>query len=449
MSKWVAIALAGAVVCAGVLSIYVGRGAQWDFRIYYAAALLHQSGISPYDPTHFRDLVGETTLYYPYPPFTLYLFYPFTALSLPAATTVYLTLKIAALIGLITIWIRTFRLSRDGWLFLFFLFFAFNGAVILDLRSGNCCMFEQLLIALGMYLYSREKIGWAAAVFTLAAGLKLGPILLLGILVSSGRKKEILYAAGFGALFAAVFALAAIVSPDSFTDFRHGIGRLHERAPDNPATWPLVCDMLDAVQETARMHLPQFTKSGLFLAIVFAAAAVSLFSLRRFLPREHPQARLWRICLVTLLYAIVMPRFKNYTYILVVGPAFYVLASSRLPRPLILASAIVMTFTYRSYIELGRVFQPFFWVAGEYYSLLLVWLLWGLCCYSMARPGLDTPSARDVPGVDDSKSAALARSVETELHDTMKISTSLVARIRRWKPMIALGDTIGAFGTTR
>jgi len=389
LAKCVLLGLVAAVVCAGVLSIYVGSGTQWDFRIYRAAALLHQSGISPYYSANFLNLIGETTFYYPYPPLTIYLFYPFAALSLPVATTVYLTLKIGALIGLITLWIRTFRLSSDRWLFFLFVFFAFNGAVILDLRSGNCCMFEQLFIALGMYLYSREKIGWAAAVITLAAGLKLGPILLLGILVSSGRKKEILYAAGFGALFAAVFALAAIVSPDSFADFRHGIGHLHERAPDNPATWPLVCDVIDALDETARMHLPQVTKSGLFLAIVLAAVTVSLFSLRRFLPREHPHARLWRICLVTLLYAVVMPRFKNYSYILLVGPSFYILSSSRLPRTIILACAIVMMFTYRSYTVLGRVFQPFFWVAGEYYSLLLAWLLWGLCCYSMARWGLE------------------------------------------------------------
>jgi hypothetical protein len=401
LGKWVAIALVGTVICVGVLSIYVGRTAQWDFRIYYAAALLHQSGISPYDSTHFRDLVGETTLYYPYPPFTLYLFYPFTALGLPAATTVYLTLKIAALVVLIALWMRTFGLFKDKWLFLFFVFFAFNGAVILDLRSGNCCMFEQVLIALGMYCYSKGKIAGAAAAITLAAGLKLGPILLLGILVSSGRKREILYAVGFGALFAAVFAAAAIVSPALFSDFAHGIGRLHERAPDNPATWPLVVDIVDAVQQTAQLQLPQLTKNGIFFAIVVTAGAVSLLSLRRFQLREHPEARLWRICLVTLLYAVVMPRFKNYTYILLVGPSFYLLTSSRLPRPIILACALLMMFTYRGYIELGRVFQPFFWVAGEYYSLLLAWLLWGLCCYSMARWGLDATSPAGSTGSDD------------------------------------------------
>jgi len=385
----VAIALVGAVICTSVFSIYISKNAQWDFQIYYSSALLHQSGISPYVSSNFQTLVGETQLYYTYPPFTLYLFYPFAMLSLPAAKAIYLTLKIVALAVLVMLWMRTFRLSKDKWLFLFFVFFAFSGAVIHDMRTGNICMFEQLVIALGTYWYSRGRIGLAAAAITLAAGLKLGPILLLGILVSSGRKREILYAAGFGLLFAAVIGITAMVSPVLFSDFRHAIGILQERGQGNPATWPLISEGVDALQETARIRLPQVTKTAIFGAIVVMAAGVSLLSLRRFVIREHPEARLWRICLIILLYAVVLPRFKNYTYILLVGPSFYVLSSSRLPRPLILACAIVMMFTYTNYLELGRVLLPFFWTIREYYSLIMAWLLWGLCCYSIAKWGRD------------------------------------------------------------
>ena len=395
--RWLAFSIIAAIIAGAVLAFYGSSWAQWDFKVYYAAAELHKHGISPYQSANFHFAAGETILYYPYPPYTLFLFYPFTWFDIRTASAIYLTLQILALCALIFVWVRTFNLSSHRMLFFVFVFFAFEGAVIGDLRSGNCCMFEQLIIAIAFYCYTEGKIGWFSAAIVVAASLKLAPILLLGLLLTSGRKREVLYCVVFGMVFLLLLALTAAIWPHLFPDFIHAVGRLEgERALLNPATWPLVCDIASAIQQAVGIQVPAGVKLLAFLLIVAAVISVSLCALKRFARQDSPGGQLWRICLVCLAYGIIVPRFKNYTYILLVGPAFYVVMTSRLPSPRLLACAILMMSTYRGYDTFGRVLEPFYWLTGEYYPLLLAWLLWGLCCYSMAvrTQGASFPDAQ-------------------------------------------------------
>src|SRR5262249_43961794 len=153
-SKWVVYLIPGTLIAVAVLSLYASTSAQWDFKVYYAAANLHKLGVSPYESANFHFSAGEAILYYPYPPYTLFLFYPFTWVDIRTAAAIYLSLKILALCALVLLWVRTFNLSRHRMLFVVFVFFAFESAIIGDLRSGNCCLFEQLLISIAFYCYT-------------------------------------------------------------------------------------------------------------------------------------------------------------------------------------------------------------------------------------------------------------------------------------------------------
>jgi hypothetical protein len=78
-----------------------------------------------------------------------------------------------------------------------------------------------------------------------------------------------------------------------------------------------------------------------------------------------------------------VPRLKNYSYILFIGPSLYVLASANWVNPVVPLGALLAIFCYQNLQWLGSALQPFYTVQREYWCLLLVWMVWGLCCYSI------------------------------------------------------------------
>lgn len=64
----------------------------------------------------------------------------------------------------------------------------FSFPVVFLAERANVEFFVWVLISLGTYLYVRRRLPWAAACFGLAAGMKLYPILLLGIFVRDRRE---------------------------------------------------------------------------------------------------------------------------------------------------------------------------------------------------------------------------------------------------------------------
>ena len=148
-----------ATVLAGLLlTLYLSRSAQWDFKAYYTAAAAHKLGLNPHEPAVLTGVAGEPiTLWFSYPPFLLYVFHPFTWLGLPAAMAVYLTVKAAAVCALVLLWPRIFGLGRHMILFVVFIPFAFEGALLGDLRAGNISVFEQLFYLGGVLLLRQRK----------------------------------------------------------------------------------------------------------------------------------------------------------------------------------------------------------------------------------------------------------------------------------------------------
>lgn len=377
------------VVIAAIVPSYLNGSGQDDFKVLYAAAIADEQGKNPYDTTELSIALGERVfLPYVYPPAALFVFKPFTWLGLRLAGVIFLTLKLLTFLLVLYLLYRIFPFKEHLALFLIVIPFAFNGTVLADFRAGNISVFEQALIWLGFYFYLKRKPAYFAALILIAASFKFTPILLLGLLFLGFRKQEIRIALLFLMLFLLTIGLYAVLSPALFSAFIDNaahvntLGMAGERGEFNPSTLQLSNDIIAWIGQAAGRIFPAALPVILYAAVCCIVLLITVRVTLRLRGAESVQADILRICLICFSYAVLVPRLKNYSYILLIGPALYTLIlyarkNSLLP----LACGILLIFTYRDFGIFGSLLTPFYRVQGEYFSLLLAWGLWGLCCY--------------------------------------------------------------------
>lgn len=382
-----------------VLATCLSPTTQWDFKIFYAAAAAHRLGLNPYDPAALSVVAGEpVSLSFVYPPHALYVFRPFTWFDLPAALILFAALKTAAAVVLVLLWRRMFNLGGHLALFLLFVPLAFNGAVLGDLRSGNISLFEQLFIWAGFYCYLRGQAGGFCAAILCAASMKLVPVLLLGFLLTTRRRRDAAWLAGGAMLVAVAVVLSAVVWPELSREFLESVKRVEgERGVFNPATWALIRDVGGWFAARLGLTIPSVLLLTAYAAVAGGAVVVSFLAIRRTWTGDDLQANLWRICVVCFLYAIAVPRFKNYSYILLLGPTFYLIISARLPSAVLLTCLLTMIPTHTNFIVFGKILEPFYRLLLEYYPLVLAWLLWAWCCYLLLQPHPESKTKSPCP----------------------------------------------------
>lgn len=81
-----------------------------------------------------------------YPPYALYLFYPLTLLDLCVAKLVWLAIKLFAIVMLFVGWTKLYRDLVPLRLLLPFAVFAFSGANVYDIHTGNIGTIEACLL---------------------------------------------------------------------------------------------------------------------------------------------------------------------------------------------------------------------------------------------------------------------------------------------------------------
>jgi hypothetical protein len=375
-----------AIIIMASASLYVHPVKQRDFLGIYTAVSAFNQGHDPYGTAILPPVEGQDIAPFVYPPYTLHLFQPVTWFGFATSARIFLTLKLMALAGLIYLWHRLFNLNQYRGLFWVLIPLAFSGTLISDIRAGNISIFEELVIWTGFYLYTKNKTAGFGIAITLAAIFKLTPILLLGLLATKWRKKELLQGAFFGALLVILIAAGAMVWPELFASFlKNARGLGTEHGENNPSTWALIGDVASWLKTKTGFPLPAVIPQAIYAVVALGVIAVSAKIFSRLQSLEEKKADLWRICLLCLAFALVVPRFKDYSYILLIGPSLYVLASCKWVNPVVPLAALLAIFCYQSLQWLGTAMQPFYTVQREYYCLLMAWMVWGLCCYGIWR----------------------------------------------------------------
>jgi hypothetical protein len=318
LEAWAAVVVLAALVqIVGKLHVY-----QWDVMVYWWGGRAFAHGASPYGPIPQQP----EYLHFVYPPLVAALFAPLAVLTVSAAKVLWLALKLAAFLATVRLWRRRIGTEQSAVPPLFYFTFAFGSAALVDFTAGNVAVFEQLLLWLGFAALLSRRWWTFALVVVVAAQPKLTPVFFLGLLLVIDERPRWAPFLGGSLLFALSVGANAVVLPGQTREFLASISALGERGWGDPSMLGVMEDLVDQLRGL-RVPLPAATPHLLYLA---AVAAVFRGTVRWWRARAASAHDPLLTVLVTLaMYALVMPRMKDYSYVALLPVGWYVLATHR------------------------------------------------------------------------------------------------------------------------
>lgn len=377
-----------AVVLYDLVTDYHGQ--LWDFSISYHAGKAYAQGLNPYDTKILYQIAGHTsyTIWMPfvYSPPTLWFFRIFSGLHYQTATYLFLSLKGVLLFALIYLWGRAILQRKADLLFILFCFFGFNAAIFADIRTGNISIVEEFLIWVALYFYLKNSRLLFCLFIILAAFFKLTPMIFMALLLFGEREKRYTYLFGSCIIFGAILLASYAASPVLFGGYLHNVvwSAMHgEHGAINPATLPLIVDVFGFLQQRTNLTVPQAIPWAIYFAIAAAIVFVSWRSctaLRSSKDQNKDRVLVFFACVV---YALILPRFKDYSYILLLVPTYFIVARVSYTKgfALILLSESVMAVLSAVNIRVSVLNTNVFPLG--YYPLVLAYCVWALYLYAM------------------------------------------------------------------
>jgi len=353
---------------------------QWDFRTHRQAGEIFISGGDPYDAGTLSS-GSRTYLPYTYPPVSLVFYGLFALTDYKTAFHLFLIVKAILLLSLVYFWQREFLNRKTDALFYLFCLLAFNSAAYRDIIAGNINLIEQVMLWLAFFFYLRHRLLHFCIFIMIAASFKIWPAFFLIMLLIGGDKKKYRYFFGSCLAFLAYLLIQYIIVPDMFAEFvRNASLVVRERGEVTPSTYTFMRDVFRFLTENFGLNAP---KSIEIFAVFISAAAVMLVSdkallrLRNVVPEAKEKIALFLVCLV---YGLIHPRFKDYAYMLLLVPAYYIIVNARYSKamPFILILCLI---TSPEFVLPGTViFFQFFW---KFYPLMVAYCIWGIYLYEI------------------------------------------------------------------
>jgi len=321
---------------------------QGDLRIYRAAAQADALGRNPYESGALTGPGGKTqSLPFVYPPVALPLLRALLVFDYRTTYFLFFALKMAAVVALIALWRRwLFPDDLSGACLYLLCALAYGQTLKMDVRAGNISVFEQVLIWTGVLALLRGRTWLYAGLIAAAALFKLTTAGLLLVLLFDRSRRALGPLLGALAGLALVHGLSAAVRPDLFAAFLRNAAALDDRGRTNPAALALIRDGVERLPGPAPPHLDWV----LYVLIVLLVTASFLSVVRR---SEMPGDLDGVLHAFLLGFALASPRFKDYSYILLIPPSVYVVVTVlRRLVPRLLAVLLVCThvFAYQSWV---------------------------------------------------------------------------------------------------
>lgn len=348
---------------------------QWDFRTYYYAAATDAAGGNPYDVVQLnRHSNGLTVPPFIYPPPTLWFFRPFAAMPFATAYYLWFALKLLLGAGLVYLWRQYLFPEEDGFVYALFLLLAFGATFYIDLVTGNVTVLEQALFWAGVVLLLRGRPLAFCVTLVLSSVFKLAPIVLVVLLPLLNVRNAWKYLGGTVAAAIGAVTLSYFLNPAAWGEFVSRISAADEAGNlGNPSTLSLFRDIVTSIGDKWATTLPDALPVALYAVAVVAIIWISLHAYRRIRGAAPDDTNRIVVFLFCIVFALVMPRFKTYSFMLLLPPALYVLRrSANLSAFGFLVAILALTastpFPVSPYLRM-------FWM---YYPLLLSFLIWAL-----------------------------------------------------------------------
>ena len=348
---------------------------QPDFRVYYDAVASWQQGLNPYEPSALAGTGSATgPRRYVYPPLSLALFAPVTLLEFDHAYQLFLGLKFMLVVVLLILWWRILELGHDP-VFPIFCLLAFNGTIYLDVVSGNVSLVEQALLWAAFACFVRGRLVPFCVLVVAASVFKITPLVFLLLLVTTEHRRR--YACLLGSLvgFLAIQTPAFVVAPSFLPAYVRNLRQLDETGIVNPSTAALLESVSRLVGDTVGYPIGPPLRWALLVGM---AAAVLVVSRRSYLALRGrpPLERAWQtVFLACFTYALLLPRFKDYSFILLIAPAYSVILSAP-PGATRFALSVLAALSARHVMLPGLTHVV--GLVWDYYPLGLAYAFWGL-----------------------------------------------------------------------
>jgi len=357
---------------------------QWDFRVYYHSTQAWRAGRDPYDTASLPRDLREAGFKFNYPPYALGLFAPFASLPLPRARLLYIAVKLIALACLVRIWSRLLGTSVTEPMWVLFLAFAYSSAIFIDVVSGSVTTFEQCFVWVGVTALLRDRYRLYAAAVVVASLFRLTPLVLLVVCLAARDGGGRRYLAGGLAAFAGIFLLTYAITPRLTVEFLQSIPKNYgESGRLNPASLPLVTDVSAMIERMYHVALPSLIQVAAYLAIALAVAVPTWIVAARLAKSDAANRVEIIVYLVAIVQPLVMPRFKNYSYMLLVAPTYYIATRSthlRSALPLLLLACLPVYSWITSADKITLV--------ANYSQWLIAAGAWALYLYEIRAGGL-------------------------------------------------------------
>src|SRR5688572_5819404 len=370
LEAWAAIVVLAAVwQILGKLHVY-----QWDVMVYRWGGRAFAHGVSPYGPIPQQP----EYLHFVYPPLVAAVFAPLSVLNVSATKVLWLLLKLGAFVATVRLWQRRIVARQDVVPALFYFTFAFGSAALVDFTAGNIAIFEQLLLWLGFTALLTRRWWTFALLVVVAAQAKLTPVFFLGLLLVIDERPRWSPFLGGSLLFALVVGANAILLPEQTREFFASVSSLGARGWGNPSTLGAMEDLVDQLRGL-RLPLSAVTAHLLYLAAVATILTLTVrwWRARRAAAASDPLL----VVLVTLaVYALVMPRMKDYSYVSLLPVGWYVLATRR---ELTASLAVLALLVPRPLPQL-KLWLPLVPQVYTYAPLLAALVLWSMLTSSPA-----------------------------------------------------------------
>jgi len=364
LEAWAAVVVLAALwQIVGKLHVY-----QWDVMVYWWGGRAFAHGVSPYGPIPRQP----EYLHFVYPPLVAALFAPLSVLNVSAAKVSWLVLKLAAFVGTVRLWQRRITVTQDVVPALFYFTFAFGSAALVDFTSGNIAIFEQLLLWMGFASLLSGRSWTFALLVVVAAQAKLTPVFFLGLLLVIDERPRWAPFFGGSLLFAMCVGANAIVLPDQSREFLASISALGERGWGDPSTLGVMEDLVDQLRGL-RLPLPAVTAHLLYLTAIATVVALTVRWWRtRLAAAAHDP--LLTVLVTIAVYALVMPRMKDYSYVALLPVGWYVLA---IRRELTASLAVLAVLVPRPLPQL-KLWLPMVPQVYTYAPLIAALVLWSM-----------------------------------------------------------------------
>jgi hypothetical protein len=373
---------------------------QWDFRTYYYAAAVYSQGGDPYRLEALSAAAGEPiSLPYLYPPYVLHLFQPFLAVDHATAALIYFALKVVALVALLALWRRAFFPEAPQAALLLVAALAYNACIWRDLVAGNVSLFEQLAIWTGLLAYLQRKYRLFCLLIGISALFKGVSLLLLFLpLLQPERRRALLPVLGTVAAFLALHMASTMQTPELYREFLTRALAWDERGVTNPTALSFFRELATLAGRELGLALPSLAWA-LYGSWLVALAAIFLLVWRA---RGEVLGEREGLFFCLFVYALLLPRFKDYSFILLIVPSLAVLWETQAsPRTraglwialclgatplLFLTGELIAASGLDRAVPPGRTLQAAAEFLFAYQSLFAATALFALYAWRLARP---------------------------------------------------------------